>query len=91
MAKRRPQPLKNQKSDVNKRLDVLEDRMTNLEKSAQAALETLATGVAGNIKQMWDNQKELATSLSEIGETLAGAIEEIRNEKRQNPGTECQG
>jgi len=61
---------------------VLEQRLTNLEASVQEAMNTLSKGIADNIGQMWENQKEISAALSEMSESTAGAIEEIKNAKR---------
>lgn len=59
-----------------------EVRMKTLETSMQKALDTLSQGIADNIGQMWDNQKELSAALSEMSESTAKAIEEVRSAQR---------
>lgn len=56
--------------------------MKTLETSMQKALDTLSQGIADNIGQMWDNQKELSAALSEMSESTAKAIEEVRSAQR---------
>lgn len=70
---------------------MLEQKLTNLEASVQDALDTLAKGIADNIAQMWENQKEISAALTEMSESTAGVIEEMRNAKRQSPRTKCEG
>lgn len=79
------------KNDLEKRVELAEEKIQNLELSIQNALDTLATGIAKNLEQMWENQTQLSASLNEMSESTAKAIEEIRYAKEPSAGTERQG
>lgn len=83
MGKQKKVPVKRTTGNgLLKRVEILEQKLTNLEASVQDALNTLSQGIADNIGQMWENQKEISAALTEMSESTAGVIKEMQNAKR---------
>lgn len=59
------------------------ERVQSIEEEISKALNTLSQGVARNMDQMWENQRELVEALSEVSSCIP--VGEVSDEKRESP------
>lgn len=74
--------LGSQVKELRKENEQLKERIDVLEKEVETALNTLASGVADNLKQMWDNEVALATTIRELGDSVADRLEKLDGQKQ---------
>lgn len=63
------------------RLANLVERVDTMEGEISEALNSLAKGLADNLGQVWDNQRELAKALAELSDDITVVVNGERDEK----------
>ena len=68
----------------------LTERVSNVESEVSTALNTISQGLATNIRQLWENQKELAKALAELSDDITVSVNGEVDEKAASSRTRLQ-
>ena len=75
---------------LDAKIEGLYERVLQMEEEMGKALDALSQGIANNVEQLWDNQKELAGAMAEMSDDFMAAIGETDNEKAESTRSRLQ-